>query len=72
MPEELISLDEFEKRLSDLVATSARNGIDFDRSWTVRPSEDGVPDVMVEITYLDDVDGRGNPAAPEDVRDERI
>jgi hypothetical protein len=72
VPEELISLDEFERRLTDLVATSARNGIDFDRSWTVRPSEDGNADVMVEITYLDDVDGRGSPVATENVPDARL
>ncbi|WP_227355489.1 hypothetical protein [Haladaptatus salinisoli] len=49
---ELLSLDEFEKRLAELVEVSARNGIGFDRSWTFRRSLDDGPDVMVEITYL--------------------
>ncbi|WP_227375638.1 hypothetical protein [Haladaptatus halobius] len=48
---ELLSLDEFEKRLSELVEVSARNGIGFDRLLTFRRSGDA-PDVMVEITYL--------------------
>ncbi|WP_327051320.1 hypothetical protein [Halomicrococcus gelatinilyticus] len=53
---QLVSLGEFERELGDLVAVGARNGIDFDRSWTFRHPEDGVPDVMVEVTYLEESD----------------
>jgi hypothetical protein len=48
----LLSIDEFEERLHDLVTTSARNGIAFDRSWTFRGEDEEVPDVMIEITQL--------------------
>ncbi len=51
---ELLSLDEFEKQLSELIEISARNGIRFDRSWTFRRPDDETPDVMVEITHLQD------------------
>ena len=49
---ELLSVDEFEDQLGHLLEVSARNGIDFDRSWTFRLPGDDVPDVMVEITRL--------------------
>ncbi|WP_049971524.1 hypothetical protein [Haladaptatus cibarius] len=49
---ELLSLDEFEQQLGELVEVSAQNGIGFDRSWTFRGQEEDVPDVMVEITRL--------------------
>lgn len=51
---ELFSLDEFEKQLGELIEVSARNGIRFDRSWTFRRPDDDTPDVMVEITHLQD------------------
>jgi hypothetical protein len=31
---ELLSVTEFEDKLGHLLEVSARNGIDFDRSWT--------------------------------------
>ncbi len=49
---ELLSLDDFEEQLDELVEVSARNGIGFDRSWTFRRPNDDVPDVMIEITQL--------------------
>ncbi|WP_458206911.1 hypothetical protein [Haladaptatus sp. NG-SE-30] len=49
---ELLSLDDFEHRLGELIAVSARNGIGFDRSWTFRQPDEDIPDVMVEITCL--------------------
>ncbi|ODR81704.1 hypothetical protein BG842_21580 [Haladaptatus sp. W1] len=49
---ELLSVDEFEDELGKLLETSARNGIDFDRSWTFRLPNDELPDIMVEITSL--------------------
>jgi hypothetical protein len=49
---ELLSVAEFEDELGHLLEVSARNGIDFDRSWTFRLPSDDVPDVMVEIMCL--------------------
>ncbi|WP_266075361.1 hypothetical protein [Haladaptatus caseinilyticus] len=51
---DLLSLDEFEKQLGELIEVSARNGIRFDRSWTFRRPNGDTPDVMVEITRLRD------------------
>lgn len=49
---ELISVAEFEDHLGRLLEVSARNGIDFDRSWTFRLPGNETPDMMVEITCL--------------------
>lgn len=69
---ELVSVREFERRMGDLVAVGARNGIDFDRSWTFRHRDDDVPDVMVEVTYLDESDVPGDAVDAADADDPHL
>ncbi|WP_423744567.1 hypothetical protein V5735_00480 (plasmid) [Haladaptatus sp. SPP-AMP-3] len=53
-PPEQAVLKDFRDVLGDLLLKGYRRGIDFDRAWTFRYPDADHPDLMVEVTYLEE------------------